>query len=1112
MKKRVLSALLALCLTLSLAGAAFAENEPSGDSTSAVSQAVSSVESEPQTQDETVSSGSASGEDQTAAKTESTPAPTETPAASDVAEEEPESAASEVEVEISTAETAQESSYPAQDFEAEVEGAEFVVNVSAPEGALPEDVTLTASLVGSSEDNADDQAVADVAAELDDADVEYDGFVALDISFVDADGNKVEPLQPVSVNFTLPAELLPEDVDSSTLEVQHLKENEAGEVEEVETVADTADATEGTVTVDASVAIMSENADTTLPVNAAVSAEFEVDGFSTFTITWKQNQLFGEEKTEKISFSIRDTDGNLITLDEEKYPDNELTFELNNNNQISFDELIRQSGVDTITDVNGQEYHFKNATFISNGMRYPLSMIKRQSSTSFSRKIILYSAISGSWTRDDNLENDNGITGESIELIYERAEDSSTVVYNPEPEYTETVTPVQDQKGVYQWKLTVSGDVAAAVGDGKQKVDVLFIVDQSSNMQSQLDYVANAVHTFADQLQTTMDARFAVVGVGDKIAQATNQSVYQDAAQWQNWTSDAGSVVNAIKSHWVNSSDMNYEAGVMSGRSAMFEARPDSVKYVIFLSNTKPNRRYSGNGTTIEANEQQSISSVNGQITTEQYKYINGFFAIDLSGNIGTSLDQMVTAARQNVSSNNINQEFFWKYSITDGTDLNADLSNIENLISTFAFRNVTITAKLEDYAAPVKGAQVEVYQVTDEGEEQIDAFAYDSISGINYSLLNGEQLNKDATYELRLNIEPTDLAYLTYSNSEQYPDIGESNTGVNSSKQSGFFIHKSQSTLVYYDTLQTGARTKYYAKPVIQVLSTSLTINKVIENLDKSEWNDAAELITFYVKTGSDTIAAIALGTNPPQGANYTITETDTGYQVVVSGLTVYKTYTVEENCEKLTGYIVDNEITGGGSLMLNKDGNIVDVTNSYTPEVQELTVIKKVTGTMGSKTEEFNFTLSLTKTVDGQDENYEGDTLTAKKFSADGSGTPEDQTLLKGSNYGFSLQDGQKMVIEVPFGYTATISEDAKGNGYTTYTWKDTEDESGAEIKSNNYVEMTSSHTVYFKNHRDPVAPTGLEDNHTKPFGLMIGIAVLAGMALVGGAVVRRRRRWME
>lgn len=163
MKKRVLSALLALCLTLSLAGAAFAENETlSPAQETSVSESASSA-AEPQEEKE-----------------------------------------SEVEAEeVSTAETAQEPSYPAQDFEAAVDGADnMTVNVSAPEGALPEGVTLISALVGSSEDDADDQAVADVAAELDDAKVEYDGFVALDISFVDADGNKVEPLQPVSVNFT----------------------------------------------------------------------------------------------------------------------------------------------------------------------------------------------------------------------------------------------------------------------------------------------------------------------------------------------------------------------------------------------------------------------------------------------------------------------------------------------------------------------------------------------------------------------------------------------------------------------------------------------------------------------------------------------------------------------------------------------------------------------------------------------------------------------------------------------------------------------------------------------------------------------------------------------
>ena len=56
----------------------------------------------------------------------------------------------------------------------------------------------------------------------------------------DAAGAKIEPLQPVSVSFSLPADLLPAEADPATLAVQHLAEDETGEVETVETVADVA--------------------------------------------------------------------------------------------------------------------------------------------------------------------------------------------------------------------------------------------------------------------------------------------------------------------------------------------------------------------------------------------------------------------------------------------------------------------------------------------------------------------------------------------------------------------------------------------------------------------------------------------------------------------------------------------------------------------------------------------------------------------------------------------------------------------------------------------------------------------------------------------------------
>lgn len=247
MKKRVLSALLALCLTLSLAGAAFAENEPSGDSSSAVSQAVSSVESEPQTQDETVSSGSVSGEDQTAAKTESTPAPTETPAASDVTEEEPEStpepeAATEPDTTPAPTEdpvadvTENEESDGSVEYTAvlETDGETMNVIVTAPEGAFAEGVQpkLRVTML-----TAEDELNA-VADKLKNAEVQCDGFAALDITFTDeATGKEVEPVKSVTVRIELPQAIVDSGIDLSTLAVQHLEEDENGNVQNVTEVA-----------------------------------------------------------------------------------------------------------------------------------------------------------------------------------------------------------------------------------------------------------------------------------------------------------------------------------------------------------------------------------------------------------------------------------------------------------------------------------------------------------------------------------------------------------------------------------------------------------------------------------------------------------------------------------------------------------------------------------------------------------------------------------------------------------------------------------------------------------------------------------------------------------
>lgn len=151
---------------------------------------------------------------------------------------------------------------PASDVADGADG-DIVVTVDAPAGAFDKPVELHAAAL-------DDAESEDAASQLDEAKVGYDGFVALDVYFTDAEGNEIEPSGEVSVRFELPAGLVPDGAEN--LSVQHLAEDESGQIASVETVADAADETDGTVSV----------------AEEGVAAEFSVDGFSSFTITWSQ--------------------------------------------------------------------------------------------------------------------------------------------------------------------------------------------------------------------------------------------------------------------------------------------------------------------------------------------------------------------------------------------------------------------------------------------------------------------------------------------------------------------------------------------------------------------------------------------------------------------------------------------------------------------------------------------------------------------------------------------------------------------------------------------------------------------------------------------------------
>ena len=210
---------------------------------------------------------------------EATPEATEQPEATPEATEEPETSPEPTEEPVEL----NEEEYTVT---ADVTGAQGVtVTVKVPANTLPEGVNLVAEMLAE-----DTQAHADAEAALADAEVQYDGMIAMDIRFEDAEGNEVEPANEVEVSIDAQA-LLPEDADPETVAVQHLKEDETGAVA-VETVANT-DAATGDITV-------AENAD---QAALNMASTFAVDGFSIFTITWGDHS---------VSVSFVDENGNAL--------------------------------------------------------------------------------------------------------------------------------------------------------------------------------------------------------------------------------------------------------------------------------------------------------------------------------------------------------------------------------------------------------------------------------------------------------------------------------------------------------------------------------------------------------------------------------------------------------------------------------------------------------------------------------------------------------------------------------------------------------------------------------------------------------------------------------
>ncbi len=167
---------------------------------------------------------------------------------------------------------------PAYQAEARLE--QVAVYVSVKEGVLPEGARLAVKELKAEGETADQ--FREAAEALNAEGMKYSGMMALDIAFLDADGNVIEPngdVGAVQVSMEMNSAILPEGADLGSVAVQHLEENEEGI--QVQTVAAAADTAGGTIEVK--------------QAKEVIEAAFEVDRFSVFAVTWMDR--YGQNDT-----------------------------------------------------------------------------------------------------------------------------------------------------------------------------------------------------------------------------------------------------------------------------------------------------------------------------------------------------------------------------------------------------------------------------------------------------------------------------------------------------------------------------------------------------------------------------------------------------------------------------------------------------------------------------------------------------------------------------------------------------------------------------------------------------------------------------------------------
>ncbi len=399
------------------------------------------------------------------------------------------------------------------------------------------------------------------------------------------------------------------------------------------------------------------------------------------------------------------------------------------------------------------------------------------------------------------------------------------------------VTKLEDK--TYDLTLTVSGKVGTE--KNKAKLDIIYVMDVSGSMKgSRLDNAKNAIKNVTSNFKnnSNLDTRVSLVTFGST------------AAINCDWTWNQVELEHALDNRSANGAT-NYEDAMVKANDLLTRSRTGATKVIIFASDGNPTK-WSDFDSDVLAKAQREVS----KMTSLNYFYTIGIGNSNEYARIKALIDSD-TNDYYNYKKNTgyysyyyhdyINYVEFPKtiikghYDASDASDLTNAFSSIEESVTTYKCTNVVVTDTLSEYAEAVTDAVPRVtikdnetganVGVTDSGDNNFKFTDTDLGRDItvNAKLENGKiimtfpseyELNPKYTFEVTLNIKPTQYAESTYiqdkvGDKDGYNNTGQEGTGITSAGKRGFRSNERATVECKY---KNEDKTFDYLHPVIQV------------------------------------------------------------------------------------------------------------------------------------------------------------------------------------------------------------------------------------------------------------------------------------------------------